>query len=525
MKIRIPKKHVAVALAALLMANSFQVTTLIAQTVTETEQEAMTAVGVPTETGTEESEAESENLSSVTLVHTADIQEDIYAPTNWWKAGLTEYADSFSLVKYEAVDNPSGTTFELTDENGEVIGTGEDAVLIAQGNKNDTVISNGQADSAVSSVEDGYFAFTTYGFGHGVGLSQNGANFYAKYAGWDYQDILFHYYPGTTLMNTGTAEKETVTVQGVPGNVLQQVAEIVNREIGSSMHVEAIKAQAVAIYSYMKYHKNDSHDLKGKKNPSQKIIDACASVLGEALYYDGKYAMTMFYASSGGITANCYDVFVADIPYLRSVSAEYDALYDPHYGDVVYFSIEELRRKLERAYGIKLSANPENWITIVEGNGGYVNKVIIDGKVTVRGNSFRSVMGFKSPKFTYICSTSEEMPEQETTPTDSVSTTTATEATTTGESVSTMTQTVTETTQKGYTTTVKETTTGKQTTTEKGTTATVKETSESKQTTTTVKKPNSSTTTTTTKTTTKAPESNAAKTETVAVKSEEEASE
>lgn len=523
MKIRIPKKHVAVALAALLMANSIQVTTLIAQTVTETEQNAMTAAGVPTETGTEESETESENLSSVTLVHTAEIQKDIYAPTTWWKAGLTEYADSFSLVKYEAVDNPSGTTFEITDENGEIIGTDEEAVLIAQGNKTDTVISNGQADSAVSSVEDGYFAFTTYGFGHGVGLSQNGANFYAKYAGWDYQDILFHYYPGTTLMNTGTAEKETVTVQGVPGNVLQQVAEIVNREIGSSMHVEAIKAQAVAIYSYMKYHKNDSHDLKGKKNPSQKIIDACASVLGEALYYDGKYAMTMFYASSGGITANCYDVFVADIPYLRSVSAEYDALYDPHYGDVVYFSIEELRKKLERAYGIKLSANPENWITIVEGNGGYVNKVIIDGKVTVRGNSFRAVMGFKSPKFTYICSTSEEMPEQETSsPTENTSKSTTTTVSETSASASTTTQTTKATTDKGSTT-VKETTTTKKNTTEKGTTTTVKDTSVTKQTTTTVK--DTTAPTETTKTTTKAPETTAAKTETVPAKAEEEASE
>ncbi len=486
MKIRIPKKHVAVALAALLVANNYQLNTLIAETVTDADKEAMTAAGVPVETGTEESEAESENLSSVTLVHTAEIQEEVYAPTNWWKANLGEYQDIFSLVKYEAVDSPDGTTFEITEENGAVTGTTEDAVLIAQGNKNDTIISNGQADSAVSSVEEGHFAFTTYGYGHGVGLSQNGANFYAKYAGWNYQDILFHYYPGTTLMNTGTAEKETVTVQGVPGNVLQQVAEIVHREIGAHMHVEAIKAQAVAIYSYMKYHKNDSHDLKGKKNPPQKIIDACASVLGEALYYDGKYAMTMFYASSGGITANCYDVFVADIPYLRSVSADYDELYDPHYGDVIYYSFDELRSKLEKAYGIKLSANPENWITIVEGNGGYVNKVIIDGKVTVRGNSFRAVMGFKSPKFTYILSTNEEIPPQETTTTQVVSTTTTTTTTTT-KAPATTTKNSTDTAKNETTTVSKESTAGKEIST------TTKASNSKKETTTTVKETTSST--------------------------------
>ncbi|MCI7759482.1 MAG: SpoIID/LytB domain protein, partial [[Eubacterium] saphenum] len=41
------------------------------------------------------------------------------------------------------------------------------------------------------------FTFTTYGYGHGVGLSQNGANNLAKYWGWDYRQILEFYYTGT----------------------------------------------------------------------------------------------------------------------------------------------------------------------------------------------------------------------------------------------------------------------------------------------------------------------------------------
>ncbi len=417
MKIRIPKKHVAAGLAAILMVNGYQLNAAIAETVTESDTTEMTSISTTAQT--EESEAESDNLSSITIVHTAEITEENYEAADWWKADLDEYSDSFSLVSYEAV---TGTgTAEPVDLDGDGIPddpelTPEEAVLIAQGQSSGMLVSSGQASSAVSSVENGMFAFTTYGYGHGVGLSQNGANFYAKYAGWNYQDILFHYYPGTALMNTGTAETEIVTVKGVPGNVLMQVAEIVNLEIGPSFHEEAIKAQAVAIYSYMKYYGNDAHDLKGKKNPSQKIIDACASVLGEALYYNGNYAMTMFYASSGGITANCYDVFSADLPYLRSVSSDFDASYDPHYGDVVYYTVDEIRRKLQNAYGITLSPNPANWIRIVEGNGGYVNKVVIDDQVTVRGNSFRAVMDLKSPKFTYICSVSGVELPQETTP-------------------------------------------------------------------------------------------------------------
>lgn len=42
------------------------------------------------------------------------------------------------------------------------------------------------------------FRFTVTGYGHGVGLSQYGANVYAG-QGWDYAAILSHYYPGTQL--------------------------------------------------------------------------------------------------------------------------------------------------------------------------------------------------------------------------------------------------------------------------------------------------------------------------------------
>ena len=45
---------------------------------------------------------------------------------------------------------------------------------------------------------DGVFTFTTYGYGHGVGMSQQGADYYAM-QGWDYVDILTHYYTGTTV--------------------------------------------------------------------------------------------------------------------------------------------------------------------------------------------------------------------------------------------------------------------------------------------------------------------------------------
>ena len=48
-----------------------------------------------------------------------------------------------------------------------------------------------------NAVED-TFTFTVRGYGHGVGMSQVGADAYAN-NGWDYEKILKHYYTGITL--------------------------------------------------------------------------------------------------------------------------------------------------------------------------------------------------------------------------------------------------------------------------------------------------------------------------------------
>jgi hypothetical protein len=361
-------------------------------------------------------------------------------------------------------------------------------------------------DSLIPSIDGvegqpGKFTFVTYGWGHGVGMSQNGANFYANYAGWSYRDILAHYYPGTYIENTQlidyteyadqpkppepteppteapteppteppaevqeevgttvssettteivtdewgntitilmettttTAEEPVVTAPPEPteppppqeteppkpqeaevpwhevltiahepcGSPLKVIASIVYNEVGSSFNVECIKAQAVAVYTYMKWNGNDSNDLRGKPNPPQNVIDACREVLGEALYYDGSYALTMFSASCAGCSANCCEVFYADYPYLRSVPSEYDEQFDPHWGTVTYIDAAEVKSMIEAKYGIKLSSDPNNWIQPVYSNQtGYVTEVNIDGQTVDKGYPFSYALGLKSGKF------------------------------------------------------------------------------------------------------------------------------
>lgn len=325
-----------------------------------------------------------------------------------WKAEITDYDSSLSLISYEKT--PEVTQAEKAKAEEEKKKAEEEekkkALENAEPSPVDANLTGGYVGEipaaqgvAEPTPQSGEFAFTTYGWGHGVGLSQNGANAYAMYSGWTYQDILFHYYPGTYLMNTGTGGAETVTAGGLAGDALTIVSGIVYREIGSSMSYEAIKAQAVAVYTYIKYHGDDAHDLRCKSNPPENVVSACREVLGEALYYDGEFAMTCFSASSGGASANCYDVFTADIPYLRSVPSDYDASCDPHYGTITYYASSEVKRLVEARYGITLSDNPANWFQLTEGAGGYISYVDIDNQITVKGYDFKLCLDLKSSNF------------------------------------------------------------------------------------------------------------------------------
>src|SRR3954466_2107145 len=59
---------------------------------------------------------------------------------------------------------------------------------------------------AAASAASTRFVVEGRGFGHGIGMSQYGADGFAQH-GWDYRQILAHYYTGTDL---GTASTKTV---------------------------------------------------------------------------------------------------------------------------------------------------------------------------------------------------------------------------------------------------------------------------------------------------------------------------
>ncbi len=327
-------------------------------------------------------------------------KQEEYIVEEWWKAEVSDYSEDLEQQGYVTIETETTPVPPADEPAGGASAASGEPIVMTPSPVGDHSFAPGQSPNLPDQLQSCTFYFTSYGYGHGVGMSQNGANYYATYAGYDYLQILQHYYPGTTVMYVPGAESETISVKNYTGSVVDIVSMVCNAEVGSSFNVEAIKAQAVAAYSYIKYSGGSTNGMAIKPNPDQKIVDAVKSVIGQAVYYDGRFALTQFYASSGGTTASCKDVFYDDIPYLRSVGCDVDAAYDPYYGLVTAISVDTLRTRIQNKYCITLSSDYSNWIQLVEGDGGYIADVVIDGQKTVDGYAFARAIGLKSGKFT-----------------------------------------------------------------------------------------------------------------------------
>ncbi len=200
----------------------------------------------------------------------------------------------------------------------------------------------------------------------------------------------------------------------VSGSAYDIVCQIVANEINDSMNEEAIKAQAVAAYSYVKFYNElgSSPQVGLRSSASLKIQNCVNEVLGVAVYYNGKVALTPYYASSAGSTAWCYDVYKTNYPYLVEVESVYDELYDPNYGVTKVYSIDEMRSQIENNTDIVLSSSPENWFSIHSYlSGNMVGSMTIDGNSTfvqngksyeITGRNFREKImkfGIRSSSF------------------------------------------------------------------------------------------------------------------------------
>ncbi len=210
----------------------------------------------------------------------------------------------------------------------------------------------------------------------------------------------------TEIVTNDDAANEILYVKNsgmtVSGTALEIISRITQNEIGYTFAPEAIKAQAVAAYTYVKYcNKYGSYPsviLSDSVSDSVRVLTA--SVIGEAVRYNGELIQAVYSASSAGYTASSAYVWGNDYPYLESVYCELDAQYDPNYGRTASFSSDDIKKRVYEKTGISLSGDPSEWITIdsyAEGKyvgqvniGGYHSYVDSDGdSVKITGRVFR----------------------------------------------------------------------------------------------------------------------------------------
>lgn len=253
----------------------------------------------------------------------------------------------------------------------------------------------------------GKFVFKVYGYGHGVGMSQDGAIQMAK-NGSDYKEILTHYYVGTTI-KADSATPSTVKYGGKDIPIVEYLCRTTKREIGSSSPFEALKAQIVCAYTFAKYNDFDVSSSKHAYDSSwayegTNIHKACLELLGissdtdeaTAVYidYNGKPANAIYFASAAGKTASASSVWGGDktkYPYLEGGVSSCEAV------DVstAEFTAEELKKIiLDYNDEIVLGDDPSKWLTIISHdssyseNTGYVTKIRV-GNREMGGNTFR----------------------------------------------------------------------------------------------------------------------------------------
>ncbi len=275
--------------------------------------------------------------------------------------------------------------------------------------------------SQVMSMRDS-FIIISFGWGHGVGMSQWGAVGLAR-AGYSYIQIVQHYYRGVSIMKEHYPE--TVRCAGRDVDTVEMLARIVQQEISGITKrndyydMNALRAQAVAAYTNMKF---SGYSVSGcsyvnSYSACRDDVKAVArEIAGQYLLYNGKVPYAYYSACSAGVAATYQEVWGStgrDMSYLYDTASYYDC-YTNGYIEATAYTPSAIKDYILRYDpSIVLPEDPSQWIQIlrhddsVNENIGYVSAMQIGNRTfsEAAGMTFRDkIMRYnvKSPCFTII---------------------------------------------------------------------------------------------------------------------------
>ena len=204
-------------------------------------------------------------------------------------------------------------------------------------------------------------------------------------------------------------------------------ARVLYAEMPASFNIEALKAQAVAIRTYIIYaitnpigdgvHDDDvdictdyrhcvayrtyedaveAYGVITAEDTYCVMLEATSATAGEYIVYNGAPINAVFHAASAGRTESCLNIWGADVPYLQSVETP-EA--EREYEEKRSFLPSELKSLLEPE-GIEPLYNPTTWIGELKYNdSGRVASVEICNTV-ISAKKIRSLLELRSTDFT-----------------------------------------------------------------------------------------------------------------------------
>ena len=169
----------------------------------------------------------------------------------------------------------------------------------------------------------------------------------------------------------------------VSGTTLDIISQMVQAEMGDDAEIEALKAQAVACYSYVHY--NLANGQVAPEVPlkiaSSRTRDAVREVLGKRVYYNEQPALTYYYRCSAGYSTDSATVWGVSLPYLVACDSSFDRN-SSEYLTRRSFSAENLRAWVLESTGTDLGsiADKNKWLNVsYDKNGVYALSVRFGG--------------------------------------------------------------------------------------------------------------------------------------------------
>lgn len=188
---------------------------------------------------------------------------------------------------------------------------------------------------------------------------------------------------------------------------------IINNEISSKWPMDAVKAQAVAARTYALYQKKKkvsgvyhvegtvaSQVYSGRNAEDDRSFQAVKETWGEALTFDGEFALTVYHSNGGGITEDSRGVWGKDYAYLKSVKSPYDEDAPNCYWVTIITqqSVEAMLRSAGYAVG-----SVKEIISLYRTVSNRVTRLRIkhtNGDIEMSGEDLRRIIGYEKVKST-----------------------------------------------------------------------------------------------------------------------------